>query len=282
MVVAKEVTFNATATKDRIMILQDKVIVIGGVGEGIGHSLAVRAAAEGAKVVLTARTASRLESIAAEVTGAGGEALVVQCDMSKLEDCRAVAQQAMGRFGKIDGVSMIACMEPDRKLFVEADEDFANWRPIVDVNLWGTLQFIKQCLKGMSRGGSVAIVGSQVSNEPWPYVAAYAAAKAGLGAMVRSIAHEYGSKFGDTGIRFNMLSAGGVANAPYYHYVQELADFNNRTYDEQLKLMAEAYPLGYVPKPEEYADALIFLMSEKSGAVNGLDIHANGGSFMKS
>jgi NAD(P)-dependent dehydrogenase (short-subunit alcohol dehydrogenase family) len=177
---------------------------------------------------------------------------------------------------------MVACMEPDRKLFVDADDDFADWRPVMDFNVWATLQFVKACLKGMSRGGSVAIVGSQVSHEPWPYVAAYAGAKAALGAMVRSIAIEYGVRYGNSGIRFNMLSAGGVANGPYYHYVQELADFHSRTYDEQLKLMAQAYPLGHVPPPEEYADALIFLMSDMAAAVNGLDLHVNGGSFMKS
>lgn len=263
-------------------LLEGKVIVIGGVGEGIGHALALRAAAQGAKVVLAARTVARVEAYAEEVRAAGGTALAVQCDMNVLDDCRHVAQLAMEKFSHIDGVAMVACMEPDRKLFVDADDDFANWRPVMDFNVWATLQFVKACLKGMSRGGSVAIVGSQVSHEPWPYVAAYAGAKAALGAMVRSIALEYGIRYGNTGIRFNMLSAGGVANAPYYHYVQELGDFHGRTYDEQLQLMAQAYPLGHVPPPDEYADALIFLMSDMAAAVNGLDIHVNGGSFMKS
>lgn len=264
-------------------MLKDKVIVIGGCGDGMGHAMAVRAAAQGAKVILTARSLPRLEAIAAEVNDAGGTAVPIACDMSVLDDCKKVAQTTIDRFGKIDGVSMIACMNPDHKLFADTDEDFAAWREITDVNLWGTLQLVKQCLKGMSRGGSVAIVGSQTSNDGhWPYVAPYAAAKAALGAVVRLIAFENGIQHGNTGIRFNMLSAGGVANAPYYEYVQTLADINKTTYGEQLQHMAQAYPLGYVPKPEEYADALIFLMSDMSAAVNGLDIHANGGSYMRS
>ena len=263
-------------------MLEDKVIVIGGVGDGIGRSLTLRAAARGAKVIMMARTASRLERIAGEAAEAGGIAVAVPGDLNRLADCRRVAETAMDRFGRIDGVAMIACMEPDRKLFVEADDDFASWRPILDMNLWGTLQLVKQSLKGMSRGGSVAIVGSQAAQDPTPYVTAYAAAKAALAAAVRSIAIEYGGQHGDAGIRFNMLSAGGIANEPFFKYVHELAAFANRTHEEQWQLMVRDYPLGYIPKPDEYADALIFLLSDMAAAVNGLDIHANGGTFMKS
>lgn len=262
-------------------MLQDKVVVIGGVGPGIGRSMALRASAKGAKVIMMARTASRLDQIAAEVAGAGGTAIAVPGDLNSLEDCKRVADTAVERFGKIDGVAMIACMEPDRKLFIEADDDFANWRPILDMNVWGTLQLVKQCLKHMTRGGSVAIVGSQAGQDATPYVTAYAAAKAALGAAVRCMALEYGVKHRDLGIRFNMLSAGGIANEPFFNYVHELAAFANITPEEQLKSMVQDYPLGYIPKPDEYADALIFLLSDMAAAVNGLDIHGNGGVFMK-
>lgn len=262
-------------------LLEDKVIIIGGVGEGIGHSLAVRAAAQGAKVVMAARTASRLEAIEDEITKAGGTAISTPMDMSSSDDCRRVANSAIERFGRIDGLSIIACMEPDRKLFDEVDDDFEEWRRCMDFNVWGTMRLVKACLTGMDRGSSVAIVGSQVSHEAWPRVAAYAGAKAALGAMVRSISLEYGQKFVDKGVRFNMVSAGGIANAPYIKYVGELAEFNNRSFEEQRKLMTEAYPLGYVPPPEEYADMLIFMMSDMSKAVDGQDFHVNGGSYMK-
>ena len=259
-------------------LLEGKVIVIGGVGEGIGQSMALRAAAQGAKVVLAARTVSRVEAYADEVRAAGGVAVPVRCDMSVLSDCQNVARMAVQHFGKIDGVSMVACMEPDRKLFIDADDDFADWRPILDFNVFGTLQLVKACLKSMSRGGSVAIVGSQAQDEPWERTGPYAAAKAGLGAMIRVMALEYGPK----GIRFNGMAAGGVASGPYFTYVRQLADFAGRTFEEQKELMQKDYPLGYVPPPDEYADALIFLMSDMSRAVNGQNIHVNGGIFMKS
>jgi len=259
-------------------LLEEKVIVIGGVGEGIGHALALRAAAQGAKVVLAARTISRVEAYADEVKAAGGVALPVRCDMTVLSDCQNAAQMVTERFGKIDGVSMVACMNPDHKTFAEADDDFAAWRSILDFNVFGTLQLVKACLKRMTRGGSVAIVGSQAQDEPWARTGPYAVAKAGLGAMIRVMALENGSK----GVRFNGMAAGGIASGPYYSYVQQLADFAGRSFEEQKELMQKDYPLGYVPPPEEYADALIFLMSDMSRAVNGQNIHVNGGIFMKS
>jgi NAD(P)-dependent dehydrogenase (short-subunit alcohol dehydrogenase family) len=259
-------------------LLEEKVIVIGGVGEGIGHALALRAAAHGAKVVLAARTTSRVEAYADEVKAAGGVALPVRCDMTILSDCQNVANEAVGRFGRIDGLSMVACMNPDHKFFEDADDDLAAWRQIHDFNLFGTLQLVKACLKPMTSGGSVAIVGSQAQDEPWARTGPYAAAKAGLAAMIRVMALEYGSK----GIRFNGMAAGGIASGPYFTYVQQLADFASRTFEEQKELMQKDYPLGYVPPPEEYADALIFLMSDMARAVNGQNIHVNGGVFMKS
>jgi NAD(P)-dependent dehydrogenase (short-subunit alcohol dehydrogenase family) len=104
----------------------------------------------------------------------------------------------------------------------------------------------------------------------------YSAAKAGLAALVRVLALEQGPK----GIRFNGMHAGGIAHDPYFAYVRRLAGLAGRTFEEQRDLMQKDYPLGHVPSPEEYADALIFLMSDLSRAITGQAIHVNGGIFM--
>lgn len=261
-------------------LLEGKVVVIGGVGPAMGRSTAVRAAAQGARVVMCARTESRLNEIAAEIQEAGGEAVAVPSDMSNIEDCRRVARTAVDRFGRIDGLAMIACMEPDRTMFEDTDDTFENWRKITDFNLYATMQLVKCCLPHMPKGGSVAIVGSVSQEAPFPYTAPYAAAKAGLGAMIRSLALEYGRPHRTRDLRFNGLIAAGVAGPPYHKYVGELAAMEGRTYEEQATLMASTYPLGHVPEPDEYADALIFLLSDMSRVINGQNINANGGSFM--
>lgn len=263
-------------------ILKDKVIIIAGVGDGVGRSLAIRAVQHGAKVVLCARTRSRLEQISAEIEVAGGESLVIPCDMSLPEDCQSAARAAVDQFGKIDGVASIACMEPDRKLFDQATDDFSEWRQNMDFNFWSTMTFVKACLQCMTPGGSVVIAGSTSSELPEAGVAPYAAAKAALTSMVRSIAYEYSAKFsGGRGIRLNMLSLGAIAGPPFHEWVQQIADRAGRDYESQLKRIARNYPLGQVPHPDEYADGLIFLLSDMSSTFNGLNIHANGGLFMK-
>jgi NAD(P)-dependent dehydrogenase (short-subunit alcohol dehydrogenase family) len=262
-------------------LLEGKVIVVGGVGEGMGRSTAVRAAAHGAKVVLFARTASRLAQIEKEITDAGGEAVSVAGDMEILADCQRAAQTAVDRFGQIDGVSMIACMEPDRMMFDDTDDDFEAWDVITYANLYGTLKLVKACIKHMPPGGSVAIVGSLAQDQGYQLTAPYAAAKAGLAAVVRVLAVEYGAKHKARGLRFNILTAGAVAGPPYYRYVEELAKFANISVDEQKELMIGNHPKGYATLPDEYADTLIFLMSNMSAGVNGQNIHLNGGEFMK-
>ena len=262
-------------------ILEDKVIVIGGVGPAMGRATAVRAARHGAKVVMSARTASRLDDIVAEIEAEGGVAVAVPSDIGVVDDCRRVAQVAVDRFGRIDGVAMIACMEPDRTLFDDTDDEFDMWRKITDFNLYGTISMVKQCLKHMPRGGSVAIVGSVSQDQGYPFVAPYAAAKAGLAAMVRSLAIEYGVKHKDRDIRFNMATAGGVAGEPYYIYVQQLADMAGVSFEEQKAAMSDNQPLGYIPIPEEYADSLIFLLSDMSRGLQGQNVQVNGGAFMK-
>lgn len=265
-----------------MQLLDGKVIVFGGVGDGVGHSLAIRAASHGAKVVLAARTMPRLEAIVVEVEANGGEALAVACDMTSAADCQAVAEAAVDRFGRIDGAATIACLDPDGKFFDEAADDFADWRPNLDFNFWATMQFVKACLQRMTEGGSVAIIGSTASDFPEARVAAYAASKAALASMVRSIAYEYHWKFsGGRGIRLNMLQLGAIAGPPFNHWVEEVAGKTGRTFEDQMQRVAKHYPLGHVPTPEEYADGIIFLLSDMAKAFNGLNIHANGGIFMK-
>jgi NAD(P)-dependent dehydrogenase (short-subunit alcohol dehydrogenase family) len=264
-------------------ILEDKVIVIGGVGDGVGRSLAITATDHGAKVVLCARTSARLDAIVHQIEAKGGQAVAVACDMAAVEDCQKAANIAVERFGRIDGVAVIACMDPDRKSFDEAPSNFADWRLNVDFNLWATLQFVKACLEHMTSGGSVVLSGSTSSDLPDARVAAYAAAKAALASMVRSIAYEYSAKFGGGRcIRLNMISFGAIAGEPFHNWVGEIADIAGRTYEQQLKRISRNYPLGYIPTPDEYANGIVMLLSDLSKAFNGLNLHVNGGLFMKS
>jgi len=258
------------------MLLKDKVIVIAGVGDGVGRSLALRATAQGARAVLVGRTASRLEAIAAEVRAQGGTAEPVICDLSSMADCRRVADTAMAKFGAIDGLAMVAYRPPDQKSLEECDDDFAEWREVMDFNVFATLNIIKAVSPKMVSGGSIAIVNSMTSHLQWPLLAPYAAAKAALASYVRTLALEFGPR----GIRINGMHAGGIANASAEAYIHLLAERFGRTVEEQRALNVATYPLGYLPPPDQYADALIYLLSDLSAAMTGQGMHVNGGHYM--
>jgi len=258
------------------MLLQDRVIIIAGVGDGVGRALALGAAAEGARVVLAARTTARLEAIAAELAAQGATALPVYCDLNSAADCRALADAAVAKFGAIHGLAVVAYRTADQKTLEESDDDLINWRPIIDFNVFATLQVVKAVSAQMASGGSIAIVNSMTSDMPWPRIAPYAAAKAALASFVRTLALEFGPR----NIRINGMHAGGIANASYEAYLKVLAERGNRSVEEQRAVTTSAYPLGYVPPPEQYARAMIYLLSDLSVAMTGQGMHVNGGVFM--
>jgi NAD(P)-dependent dehydrogenase (short-subunit alcohol dehydrogenase family) len=259
------------------MLLQDRVIIIAGVGPGVGHALAVRAAAQGAKLVLVGRTSERLEAFASEIAAASGVALPVVCDLASVSDCRRLAETAVTTFGAIHGLAVVAYRPPDQKTLAESDDDLAAWRDVIDFNVFATLQVIKAVVERMADGGSIAIVNSMTSDLPWPRLGPYAAAKAALASFVRTLALEFAPRR----IRINGMHAGGIANASAEAYLQLLAERGGRTLEEQRALTVATYPLGFIPPPENYADALIYLLSDLSVAMTGQAMHVNGGHFMR-
>jgi NAD(P)-dependent dehydrogenase (short-subunit alcohol dehydrogenase family) len=188
-----------------------------------------------------------------------------------------MAQTARAVFGRIDALAVIAYREPDQRLLRECDNDLVSWRSIVDFNVFATLQVIKAVSEQMADGGSIAIVNSMTSDLPWPRIAPYAAAKAVLASLVRLLALEFGQRR----IRINGMHAGGIANAASEKYIAALAAQNDRSVEKQRAIVAEGYPLGHMPAPDEYADSLVFLLSRLSRAVTGQAIHVNGGFFMR-
>jgi NAD(P)-dependent dehydrogenase (short-subunit alcohol dehydrogenase family) len=94
------------------MILKDKVVIITGAGPGMGQAMCRGAAAEGAKVIVTARSVDAINAIAADIKAAGGEAIAVPCDVSKMEDCQAAAKAALDAWGRIDGLVNSAYYHP--------------------------------------------------------------------------------------------------------------------------------------------------------------------------
>jgi NAD(P)-dependent dehydrogenase (short-subunit alcohol dehydrogenase family) len=167
--------------------LAGRTVVIAGVGPGLGRETALVAAREGGNVVLGARTESVLESVAKEVEAAGGQAAYQRLDISKPADCQAIIDLALERFGQLDGLISVAAFDSLFGGLEAADADFADWKSMFDVNVFGTLTLIRCALPALEQSnGSVVLVSSQTQHHPPPLALqmAYASSKSALtGAM---------------------------------------------------------------------------------------------------
>src|SRR5689334_20100366 len=115
-------------------LLPDRVIIVVGVGPALGHATAVACAAEGAKVVLAARSQDTMTAVADEIAQAGGPATCVVTDMSKPDDCRGLVERAVAAYGRVDGLVCVAYQHHDNTTITDCPDDLANWRPVMDTN----------------------------------------------------------------------------------------------------------------------------------------------------
>jgi NAD(P)-dependent dehydrogenase (short-subunit alcohol dehydrogenase family) len=259
-------------------LLQDRVIVVVGVGPALGRATALACVEEGAKVVLAARSEAMMADVAEEIAGKGGTSLSVSADMTSAGDCRRLVAEAVDAFGRVDGLVCVAYRHHDNTLITDCPDDLANWRPVMDTNFFGTMQVVKPAIEQMQRqgGGNIVIINSLNTHSPWPRTLSYTASKAALAAATRSLATEYGPD----NIRVNSLHAGVIFNDSLYITIDDMARRNGTTREEELARITALSPLRQQTTPEEYTGSILFLLSDMSKPVTGVSLHANAGRYM--
>ena len=242
--------------------LTGKVALITGASGGIGRATAVALAAQGATLVLTGRREDALKETAAACTGATCHILTAtlgdpESEAKMLADAEAAA-------GQIDIIVNNAGLTKDGLAMRMKDDDFDQ---VLDVNLSATFRLCRGAMKGMMkrRWGRIINVVSVVGFMGNPGQANYAASKAGIVGMTKSIAREVGSR----GITANCVAPGFVETAM-------TADLPEKVVAEQISHV----PSGRMGKPEEIAAAVVFLASEEAGYMTGTTLHVNGGMAM--
>ena len=257
------------------MLLKDKVIIISGVGPGMGQSLAKIAAAEGAKVGLGARNKAFLDEVAADIKAAGGEAVALATDVTKADQCRALAKATEEAFGRIDGLVNSAYAHGEWLPTDVADaEEFSS---VFNVNCAGALRMAQACLPAMKQagGGAIVNVSTMSTVNPFPGEGAYSAGKGGMNALTRHMAKD----FGKHNIRVNVTRMGWIGGAPVWgHIDREVAAGRNR--DEVVKEITDRIPIGVIPPEEDCAKAVLFMVSDYSKVVAGASLDVNGGQYM--
>ncbi len=255
-------------------LLRDTVVVVSGVGPGLGRSIAVRSAMAGADVVLAARTASRLDEVAKEVTAVGRRALVVPTDITDAQAAQRLTQEALAAFGRVDTLVNNAFAIPP--LTGLAEVSLAAISAAFDTNVIAALRLTRLLAPALAAsGGSVVMVNSAVLRHSRLTFGGYKMAKAALLALAQSLATE----FGPQGIRVNSVAPGYIWADSLKWYFGYLA--GQRGVDPQ-QIYAEAAAttdLGRLPEPDEIADAVVFLASAMARAITGQCLDVNCGEY---
>jgi len=246
-----------------LFTLEGRVVLVTGAGRGIGRGIAVGLAAQGAKVACAARTRSQLEETAATIAANGGEAQIVEMDMSDMESLERGVADTIRHFGHIDVLVNNAGMNIRQSI---ADASEANFDQIVAVNLKGLYFLSQKVARHMMERcrGKIINIGSLTTGWALPNLSVYAATKGAVGQLTKAQAVELGS----FNIQVNAICPGFVIT-PLTEKVW--ADATMRTWAE------DRLALGKLATPEDMVGTAAFLASSASDYVTGQSIYVDGG-----
>ena len=243
------------------MLLEGKIAVVTGGGSGIGAAIARLFAAEGAKIVI-GDLAESGAALAAELAADGFSAVFQRVDVTDEAEVAALMQKAVSGFGRLDILVANAGI-PERKSPIH-ELDLADWRRVIDVDLTGVALCNKFSAGAMlaTGGGAIVNMASILAHVGQENSNAYSAAKAAVVNLTRSVALTYAKR----GIRANCVSPGYV-DTPLLAKLPEAT--------RQAMLMRQ--PIGRLARPEEIAEVVVFLASDKASIITGACINADGG-----
>jgi NAD(P)-dependent dehydrogenase (short-subunit alcohol dehydrogenase family) len=256
--------------------LQDRVAVVTGAGRGIGRVIAETLAREGAHVVLAARSVDLLEEAREIVESHGRTGLVVPTDLINRGHVAALARAALDHFGAVDVlVNNSGVGGPSAPLW-EVDPD--EWEATLAVNVTGTFLACRAFLPAMiERGaGNVVVVGSFSGKRPLLNRTAYTTSKMALVGMVRTLAVEAGAH----GVRVNLVSPGAVQGERIEWVIGRLQQAQGISYEQARATLVSDSPSKRLVQPEEVAQAVVFLASDRSSPVTGEDLNVSAGAVM--
>jgi NAD(P)-dependent dehydrogenase (short-subunit alcohol dehydrogenase family) len=256
------------------VLLAGKVVLVAGVGPGLGQAVALRAAQNGADVVLAARTESYLAEVAGKVTAAGCRALAVPTDLTDDDSSAALVRAALDEFGRVDALVNNAFVMPPMRSLGKVDLD--DLRSSFDVNVLAALRLTRLLTPALiESGGAVVMVNSAVLRHSRRPFGPYKLAKAGLLAVAQNLAGELGPH----GVRVNSVAPGWIwadSLRMWFDYqASQRGVPPQQIYDE----IAATTDLRRLPEPDEVADVVVFLASPLARAVAGQCVDVNAGEF---
>jgi NAD(P)-dependent dehydrogenase (short-subunit alcohol dehydrogenase family) len=256
------------------MLLEDKVVVVSGVGPGLGRAIAEQCAKAGADLVLASRTESRLAEVAADVRALGRRAVVVPTDINDDESAQHLVDATLAEYGRIDSLVNNAFAVPPLGPLQTVDFDQA--RAGFETNVFAALRLTRMFAPSLvqTQGTVVMINSSVLRHSSQPY-GAYKMTKASLLALAQCLATELGPQ----GIRVNSVAPGWLWAQTLQNYFGYLA--HKRGVDAQVVYdeIANTIDLRRLPVPDEIADAVVFMASPLSRGITGHCLDVNCGEY---
>jgi len=246
--------------------LEDKVGLVTGGASGIGRATAMAFAREGAKVVLADLVVDGGEEVVRLINEAGGEAILVRCDVSKRAEVDAMINKAVETYGRLDYAFNNAGIEGDIAPVAEYTEE--NWDRVIAVNLKGVWLCMKYEIRQMLKQGRGAIVNmSSVSGLVGdPDHPAYGASKHGVSGLTKAAALEYAR----AGIRVNAVCPAAIRTPMIERTLQAQPELSWQS-------LASGHPMGRIGEPEEVTEAVLWLCSDAASFITGHLLVLDGG-----
>jgi 7-alpha-hydroxysteroid dehydrogenase len=251
--------------------LQGRSIVVTGGGSGIGAACAARLVAEGARVTICGRTASKLDEVVERLepsVAAGGAIHKLVADVTDEDDVRNLVHEAVGATGTLHGVVANAggggAIDP---YHLQSADEFVR---VLHLNVLGTMLLVKHAVPPMvaAGGGSFVAISSIAGHVTHPYFGAYTVAKAGVEAMIRNAADEYGA----VNLRFNAVRPGFTATE-----IMELIPRDSEVYASYI----DNTPLADVGQPDDVANLVAFLLGDQARWITGEVVNVDGGHALR-
>ena len=248
--------------------MNGRVALITGASSGIGRATAEAFAAKGAWVVVAARREEELASLVTDIETRGGKATAIKTDVSAKKDVERMVAHAIEMYGRLDYAVNNAGIEGQLAGITDLTEE--DWGNVLNINLTGTFLCLKYQARAMiagGHGGAIVNIGSVNSFLGFPTGAAYVTSKHGMIGLTTSVSAELAPQ----GIRVNLVCP-GVIDTPMHHRLRGL--IGNEIYDKGLLPQVHLRRAG---RPEEIAQAIIFLCSDEASYITGTTLTPDGG-----